>query len=60
MAAARFTVPNWGQELIARAVNLDPDGLSVQYENEDLICFLEHKTRKTYQVNKTTGGVIVS
>ena len=60
MATAKFTVPNWCQELIARAVDLDPRGIAVRTEDEKSIVLLEHKTRKEYIVNKTTGQVIVS
>ena len=60
MATTKFTVPNWGQELIARAVNLEPDGIVVRMEDDRLICFLEHKTQKEYIVNKSTGDVVVA
>lgn len=60
MATAKFTVPNWNQKLIAVAVNLDPDGVSVRMEDDSKICFLEHKTRNEYIVNKATGKVTVA
>ena len=59
MAAAKFTVPNWYQELITRAVNLDPDGVSVRMEDDSKIVLLEHRTRKEYIVIKATGKVTV-
>ena len=60
MATAKFAVPNWCQELIARAVNLDPDGISVRMEDDSKIVLLEHRTRKEYIINKTTGTVVVT
>lgn len=58
MATVKFTVPNWGQAQIAKAVNLDPDKVVVRNENEDSICFLQHMPRKEFLVNKVTGHVI--
>lgn len=60
MSTVKFTVPNWGQGLIAKAVNLDPDGIVVRMEDDSKICFLEHKTQKEYIVNKSTGNVVVA
>lgn len=58
MATVRFSAPNWGQTVIAKAARLDPDGVVVRSEDENRIVFLENKTRKEYIVNKITGSVI--
>ena len=58
MATVKFTVPNWVQTQIAKAVNLDPDKVVVRNESEDSICFLQHMPRKEFIVNKVTGHVI--
>ena len=58
MATVRFSVPNWGQTVIAKAARLDPDGVVVRAEDESRIVFLENKSRKEYIVNKITGTVI--
>lgn len=60
MATVKFTVPNWCQELIAKAVGLDPEGTVVRQEDDSSIVLLEHKTRKEYIINKITGAVIVT
>ena len=58
MATICFSVPNWGQAIIASAVKLDPDDVVVRTEDETRIVFLESRTRKEYIVNKVTGVVI--
>lgn len=58
MATVKFTVPNWAQTQIAKAINLDPDNVVVRNEDDQSICFLQHKPRKEFLVNKTTGHVI--
>lgn len=58
MATVKFTVPNWGQAQLAKAVNLDPDKLVVRNEDDRNICFLQHLPRKEFLVNKVTGDVI--
>ena len=59
MAAMRFSIPNWGQAAIAKAVLLDPKEVVVRMENDVSICFLELRTRKEYIVNKNTGKVTI-
>ena len=57
MAAMRFSIPNWGQAAIAKAVLLDPKEVVVRSENEGSIVFLELSSRREYIVNKITGKV---
>ena len=57
MTVARFTIPNWGQELFAKAIDLNPAEISVRLDNEQLIVFKEYKTGIEYLVNKSTGEV---
>lgn len=59
MTAGKFTVPDWGQSVIAAAARLDPKELSVCHENDVSIVFLEHKTGKRYLISKKNGTVIV-
>lgn len=59
MPNAKFTCPNWAQALIARTINLDPEGITVRREDERNIVFLEYSSRKEYIVNKETGKVVV-
>ena len=58
MATVRFTVPNWGQALIASAAKLDPKNVVVRNEDDRNICFLQHKPRKEFLVDKVTGNVL--
>ena len=58
MSTVKFTDLNWYQRLMAQAVGLDPAGCVVRLESEDMIVYLEHKSRMEYIVNKTTGKVI--
>ena len=62
MAAARITVPNWNQELIAKAVGLEPKSVSVRVDDDQTICFIDHKSRPRREliVNKATGEVTVA
>lgn len=60
MATMKFTVPNWAQALIVRAINLDANGISVRLEDDRIIVLLEHKTGVEYIVNKATGKVVVA
>ena len=57
MTVARFTIPNWGQELFARAIGLDPKGICVRLDNDQLIVFKEYKSGLEYMVSKSTGEV---
>lgn len=58
MSTMKFTVPNWGQSVLARAANLDPKKVVVRSENECNICFLQHMPRKEFLVDKVTGDVM--
>ncbi len=58
MSTVKFTVPNWGQAVIARAAKLDPNKVVVRSENERNICFLQHMPRKEFFVDKITGDVL--
>lgn len=55
MATKKFTVPNWSQALITKAVGLDPSNVAVEHEDDMRITFLQHMPRKTIMVNKHTG-----
>lgn len=57
MATKKYTVPNWGQATIARAVGLEPQKVAVRMEDETLIVFLQYMPRKEFFVNKKTGKV---
>ena len=58
MSTVKFTVPNWVQAQIAKAINLDPDNVVVRNEDDQSIYFLQYKPRKEFLVNKATGHVI--
>ena len=58
MATVKYSVPNWCQQLIVKAVGLDPRGVAVKLDGEDFVVILEHKTRKEYLINKSTGNVV--
>ena len=62
MEAARITVPNWNQSLIAQAVGLEPKSVSVRLDDDQSICFIDHKSRPRREliVDKTTGEVTVA
>ena len=60
MATKKFTVPNWGQAVIARAINLDPKNVTVAHENDRLITFLQFMPREEIIVCKIDGAVIRS
>jgi len=60
MATVKFQVPNWAQAAMAEKIGLDPEGLAVRMEDDTAICYLEHKTRKEYLLDKKTGKVIVT
>lgn len=60
MTMKKYTVPNWGQALIAKAKGLDPRELSVINDSDYLISFLEHKTRNNYLIDKRDGSVKVT
>ena len=62
MAAANFSAPNWHQKLIAKAVGLEPRSVTVRIDNDQLICFVDHKSRPRREliVDKTTGEVTMA
>ena len=60
MATTKFTDPNWAQKLIAVAVQLEPEDVSVRAEDDRSIVFLRHTDRREFLVSKTTGKVIES
>lgn len=60
VAAAKFSCPNWAQSAMAEKIGLNPKGISVRFEDDSKICYLDHKSRKEYLVDKTNGQVIVS
>ena len=60
MATAKYTVPNWAQEIIARAVGLDPSNVAVGHENDRYITFLQYMPHKEFLVCKQDGVVIPS
>jgi hypothetical protein len=60
MATKKFTVPNWGQTVIARALNLDPKNVAVEQEDDRHITFLQYMPRVQIMVCKATGTVIRS
>ena len=62
MAAARISVPDWNQSLIAKAVGLEPKSVSVRVDDDRSICFIDHKSkpRRELIVDKTTGKVTVA
>ena len=51
----KYTVPNWHQSLIAKAVDLDPKGVSVGHEDDTCIVFLQYMPRQEIVVEKSTG-----
>lgn len=53
----RYTVPNWAQAIIARAVNLDPNMVGVKHENDRNITFLQYNPRKEISISKVDGSV---
>ena len=52
-----YPVPNWAQAIIARAVNLDPNKVAVEHENDRNISFLQYNPRKKVSVSKVDGSV---
>lgn len=60
MATKKFTVPNWGQALIAQALGLDPKNVAVEHDDDLHITFLQYLPRVQIQVCKATGTVIRS
>ena len=58
MATKKFTVPNWGQALIARAVGLDPANVAVEHEDDRNISFVQYLPHKSFLVCKVDGVVI--
>ena len=62
MAAARISVPDWNQSLIAKAVGLEPKSVSVRADDDRSICFIDHKSRPRREVivDKATGEVTVA
>lgn len=60
MATKKFSVPNWGQALIAQALGLDPKNVAVEHDDDINITFLQYLPREQIQVCKVTGNVIKS
>lgn len=57
MSTKKFTVPNWSQSILAKAVGLDPKNVSVEHENEQCIVFLQYMPHRTVTVGKIDGTV---
>lgn len=53
----KYTVPNWFQSLIAKAIGLDPKGIAVRSDDDRSIVFLEHKPHREILVSKITGEI---
>ena len=62
MAAAKITAPDWNQSLIAKAVGLEPKSVSVRVDDDQSICFIDHKSRPRREVivNKASGEVTIA
>ena len=60
MATKKFTVPNWGQALIAKAVGLDPSNVAVEHEDDRTITFVQYQPHRSVLVGKIDGTVIKS
>ena len=60
MATKKYTVPNWGQKAIARALDLDPNNIAVEHEDDRLIAFVQYSPREQILVSKADGTVIRS
>ena len=58
MGMKKFSVPNWGQAVIARAVGLDPKNVSVEHDDDRCIVFLQYMPHRTVTVEKIDGTVI--
>ena len=53
----KYTVPNWAQSHLAKAVGLDPEKVAVEMENETMIVFLQYMPHKHILVSKKDGSV---
>lgn len=56
--AKKFTVPNWVQALIARAVDLDPNKVAVEHDDDRCIVFQQYLPHCVVTVGKIDGTVI--
>lgn len=56
--AKKFTVPNFAQALIAKAIGLNPANVAVVHETDASITFLQYLPRKMFLVGKVDGTMI--
>lgn len=55
----KFTVPNWGQDIIIRAAGLNLTAPAVTLEDDRDLIVMDLKTRIEYNINKKDGRVTV-
>ena len=59
MATKKFSVPNWSQSILAKAIGLDPENVAVEHEDDKCIVFLQYMPHIVVTVGKIDGTTII-